>query len=120
MKHRLPKNKLYKCAICAKELSSNQTLKQHISIHNGLKPLKCLHPDCNASFAHASQLSSHRIKHNVDKPDRLDFKSIKQFIFLFLEVFEKQDQVLLNYSKEPIKKSNVILPEIKTVNLEND
>ena len=120
MKLRVSKKKVYKCDICAKELSSNQTLKQHVSIHNGLKPLRCVYPDCNASFAHASQLSSHRVKHYANVPDRLDFKSIKQFIFLFLEVFITQEHEKVIKAEGPYKKTDVILPVIKLENSEND
>ena len=120
MKLRVSKKKVYKCGTCAKELSSNQTLKQHISIHNGLKPLKCSYPDCNASFAHASQLSSHRVKHYADEPNRLDFKSIKQFIFLFLEVFETQENRKFNKTGGPYKQNDAILPVIKLVNSDKD
>ena len=119
MKPQVPRKTIYQCDLCEKELLSKQTLKQHISIHNGLKPLKCTQPECNASFAHASQLSSHKKKHKFDIPNRLDFKSIKQFIFLFLEVFESQNQVSKKAFKGSFKKSDLILPKIILSKSEN-
>jgi hypothetical protein len=83
-----------------------------LSVHLGLKPLKCNISDCTASFAFASQLSSHKAKHLIAKLDRLDFRSLKAFIMLFLEVYPFISEPISTSSESQYIVTDATLPEI--------
>lgn len=45
------------CTICGNEFSGEQSLEQHMRIHNGQKPYICDFENCEKAFAQASALS---------------------------------------------------------------
>lgn len=53
----------FQCQVCRKKLSSKQNLKEHTYKHTGEAPYFCQEMECNASFRHGSQLSSHKKVH---------------------------------------------------------
>ncbi|XP_049819985.1 gastrula zinc finger protein XlCGF26.1 isoform X17 [Aethina tumida] len=54
------------CYICGKKLSSNTSLKNHIIVHQGLKPFMCA--TCGRSFANKTTLRVHQRTHTGQKP----------------------------------------------------
>uniref|UniRef100_A0A1A9WZF4 C2H2-type domain-containing protein n=1 Tax=Glossina brevipalpis TaxID=37001 RepID=A0A1A9WZF4_9MUSC len=56
----------YICPHCRKVFKRTWNLKQHLHIHDGLKPYKCEH--CPASFAWKSGLRVHEKRHKGEKP----------------------------------------------------
>jgi hypothetical protein len=53
-------SKKFQCSLCGKSLASRQNLKEHIYIHTGEKPYKCLEPGCDAAFRQGTHLSAHK------------------------------------------------------------
>uniref|UniRef100_A0A1B0BGL2 C2H2-type domain-containing protein n=1 Tax=Glossina palpalis gambiensis TaxID=67801 RepID=A0A1B0BGL2_9MUSC len=56
----------HNCPQCSKVFKKAWDLKEHIHIHNGLKPYKCRH--CSASFACKSNLRAHEKRHDGERP----------------------------------------------------
>ena len=51
------------CSLCAKVLSSKQTLDEHMNSHTGEEPYECSFPGCFKRFKQASTLSVHKKTH---------------------------------------------------------
>uniref|UniRef100_A0A1A9ZLT6 C2H2-type domain-containing protein n=1 Tax=Glossina pallidipes TaxID=7398 RepID=A0A1A9ZLT6_GLOPL len=56
----------HNCPQCCKVFKKAWDLKEHLHIHNGLKPYKCGH--CSASFACKSNLRAHEKRHDGERP----------------------------------------------------
>lgn len=94
------------CELCKKQLSSKQSLSQHLNTHSGSKPFICGHAGCNAVFSHGSKLSIHKKIHEPKQVNRkLRFDNFKDFIFLLLKALEvsKKKQFKLKKSQLKIK-----------------
>lgn len=52
--------KRFQCTACGKCLASRQNLKEHMFIHTGEKPYRCLVEGCGASFRQGTHLSAHK------------------------------------------------------------
>lgn len=58
-------NKIFKCEVCSKYLSSKHCLKEHNFTHTNERPYNCTL--CNSCFKHASQLSLHKKTHRQEQ-----------------------------------------------------
>uniref|UniRef100_A0A1A9WZF7 C2H2-type domain-containing protein n=1 Tax=Glossina brevipalpis TaxID=37001 RepID=A0A1A9WZF7_9MUSC len=56
----------HNCPHCCKIFKKAWDLKEHLHIHDGLKPYKCEH--CPASFACKSNLRAHQKRHDGERP----------------------------------------------------
>ncbi|OMJ76967.1 hypothetical protein SteCoe_23553 [Stentor coeruleus] len=101
------------CPTCSKVLSSKQNLKQHMNIHTGDKPYKCLFANCQISFKHASQLSNHRMIHHshyvIYQPDFNDFRA---FIKLLIATLHGKQEISYTIPSGPFTIDDAILPKI--------
>ncbi|KAH1003731.1 hypothetical protein HUJ04_003601 [Dendroctonus ponderosae] len=58
------------CDLCGKEVNSLRSLKGHILIHKGLKPLQC--PQCGKGFVLESTLKQHLLTHTGERPHKCE------------------------------------------------
>lgn len=59
----------FKCSVCSRRFSEQNTLSQHMRTHTREKPYVCDFPGCNASFAVAGSLTIHkRSRHTLERP----------------------------------------------------
>ncbi|OMJ81446.1 hypothetical protein SteCoe_18062 [Stentor coeruleus] len=101
------------CQICFKQLSSKQNLKQHMNIHTGDKPYKCMHPGCQNSYRHASQLSNHRLLHQeVNLKAKPEFDDFKAFIELVILAIEGNGKREFQIPEGPYNREDSYLPPI--------
>ncbi|GFR63164.1 zinc finger protein 226 [Elysia marginata] len=64
-------DRIFKCDICSKYLSSRQSLQQHELVHTKVKAYKC--NLCSLSFSLPGNLKRHYIIHTGQKPFQCDF-----------------------------------------------
>ena len=112
------------CEICFKLLSSKQNLKQHMNIHTGDKPYRCLYEGCENSYRHASQLSNHRLLHQqTSSKTKAEIDDFRAFISLVIQalgpnsekqvyqvpagIYDREDAILPAISKPQL---NIKLP----------
>ena len=87
----LPK-KPVTCTMCMKSLSSRQNLRQHMNIHTGEKPYKCPYPTCEQCFKHASQLSNHKLVHQLScTAPTNQFDDLRVFLRLIVKLFQSEN-----------------------------
>ncbi|CAG9827902.1 unnamed protein product [Diabrotica balteata] len=60
--------RLYKCEICLKQLSRNDSFARHMKIHTGEKPYKC--QNCLKQFSEKGILNAHLKVHSGEKPGK--------------------------------------------------
>ena len=60
---------LYACHVesCEKTFRDARSLKEHIHVHNGEKPLTCSFPSCSKKFSRIASLKKHEIIHKGEK-----------------------------------------------------
>ena len=64
-----PKEKTVQCQVCQKMLSSKDSLKTHMLIHDDVRNYKCAF--CSKSFRHSQALKKHEQLHkNLEKPNQ--------------------------------------------------
>ena len=73
----------FKCQYCNKNLSTKQSLKEHLYTHTGEKPYKCLEAGCGLLFRQSSQLSNHKkvhseIKKNTPENTKINLASLSR------------------------------------------
>lgn len=54
------------CDLCGKKVNSKRSLRDHMLLHNGLKPLEC--PHCDKKFTLKTSLKLHIRTHTGDRP----------------------------------------------------
>ncbi|CAG9323750.1 unnamed protein product [Blepharisma stoltei] len=68
------KVKKFKCETCKKILSTKQNLREHMKIHDGIKPFSCNH--CGKSYRQASQAIIHQRIHSKDGMNNIAVNAI--------------------------------------------
>ena len=88
-----PGKKRHVCKHCFKELSSGQSLREHLFTHTGDMPYKCTEAECGKVFRYGSLLSIHKRIHNEVKQGIMELKNkIKGECFLKLTDFMPNDR----------------------------
>jgi uncharacterized Zn-finger protein len=88
------KKKKYTCSYCSKLLVSQQNLREHMFIHQNLKPYKC--PTCGEYFRQISQLSLHKRDHTL--PLKIEKSYIKADPKPSKNLLELVMEKILNYN----------------------
>lgn len=70
-----PGKKKHVCKFCSRELSSGQSLREHLYTHTGDMPYKCPEPECEKMFRYGSLLSIHKRIHNEVKQGIKDLRN---------------------------------------------
>lgn len=74
--------KRFECNFCNKQLSSQQTFREHLYIHTGEKPFCC--PLCGQCFRQGSQFSQHKKLHKERKQTSRPVPDLSAFAKLTL------------------------------------
>ena len=100
----------FKCQHCNKNLSTKQSLKEHVFTHTKEKPYKCLEAGCGLLFRQSSQLSNHKKVHSEIKKNTPEHTKIHltQLSRLFSQD-RPQEQLI---SSGPYTLAEAVLPEL--------
>ena len=102
----------FKCPKCSKNLSTKQSLKEHLYTHSGEKPYKCLEAGCGLLFRQSSQLSNHRKIHQEIKKNIPEISRIN--LLVLSKLFSQQKPYIHSVPSGPYTEQDARLPELKT------
>ncbi|OMJ67623.1 hypothetical protein SteCoe_35158 [Stentor coeruleus] len=107
----------FKCPTCFKNLSTKQSLKEHLYTHSGEKPYKCMEAGCGLLFRQSSQLSNHKKVHLEIKKNTPELSRIN--LELLCKLFAKEDFKNLEIPSGPYSYEDVKLPEVAPTGFES-
>ncbi|KAK5615041.1 hypothetical protein CRENBAI_006719 [Crenichthys baileyi] len=66
----------FECELCDRSFSEKWALNNHMKLHNGEKPYKCIWPSCHYAFLNLSAMKDHYRTHTVGRGPSFDLPSI--------------------------------------------
>ena len=65
--------KHFKCEVCGDHFDIESRLRNHMMIHDKIKPFACSHEGCTMAFTQKSNLKRHMRIHSGDKPFKCEY-----------------------------------------------
>ncbi|GIX80205.1 ras-responsive element-binding protein 1 [Caerostris darwini] len=92
--HSISTNKINKCLICLRYLSSDSSLDRHMLTHSGERPYKCKH--CNMAFTTNGNMNRHQRVHQEEKNGKsldLSKKTVKRSLSEAIAISEDSESL---------------------------
>lgn len=116
-------NKDFVCPVCKRNLTTKQSLTEHLYTHRDKKLFRCSEVGCGRKFKQYSQLCNHRKLHRLTKTNKTEsFEMMKNlpiiennFNLSEILIEDKQDEVKIVLPPITKKVLDAILPSFNSV-----